>query len=75
MTLEDWVIACRAEGYLPVLVAMRPSPAGPEHVGVTVGSEPQWLTGKYAGEAGDARFRQMLRTTWQAELESYGVQG
>lgn len=73
MTLDDWVLTCRAAGYMPVLTAMRASPGGPECPPVVVGMEPGWLAGKYAGEAGLQRFRNILDATWQAECVSFGA--
>lgn len=73
MTLDDWVLACRAAGYMPVLTAMRQSPGGTGAAPVVVGIEPQWLAGKYAGEPGHQRFVALLEGTWAAECESWGA--
>lgn len=71
MTLDDWVLACRAEGYMPVLTAMRMSPGGPQEAPPVVGIEPAWLHTKYGSDDGMARFRSLLEQTWAAECVSW----
>lgn len=74
MTFEEWVLACKAEGWSPALMAVRQSPDGTnEAKPLLVGTDPAWLDERYKGDDGVARFRRKLRLTWEGECISLGI--